>query len=75
MFDLINFKFYEVNIFISFENISYIMSMYHIAFKWYLHVQKPVYKPHPYFGVENVTPLPFISRGLYNRDFTVVQIF
>ena len=29
---------------------------------WFL--EKPVYKPHPYFEVKNVTLLPFISRGL-----------
>ena len=61
MFDIINHKFYEVNIFISFENISYIMSIYHIPFKCYFLLQKLVYKPHPYFGIKNVTPLPFIS--------------
>ena len=64
MFDIINHNFYEVNIFLSFENISYIMSIYHTLFNCCLLMQKPVYKPHPYFGIKNVTPLPFISRGL-----------
>ena len=38
------------------------MLIYYIPFKWYLFLQKPVYKPHPYYGVKNVT---------YNGDFMV----
>ena len=61
---VLNIRHYEVNIFILFENISYIMLIFHISFEWSSIVLKPVDKPRPYFGVKNVTQLPFISRGL-----------
>ena len=47
----INHRYYEINIFIILKNISYVMFIHYdyVPFKWYLLVEKPVYKPHPHF--------------------------
>ena len=41
-----------------------ILKIYYIPFKWYLLVENRLHTPHHYFEVNNVTPLPIISRGL-----------
>ena len=49
------------------------MLIHHIQIRLYLLVEKPAYKPHPHFGVQNVTPLPFIRTSCSFLSTTVFK--